>query len=335
MRVQGIAFQLSSVFALTAALAFGSPQNQALDLNQSGLELAAQRDYVAAEKDYRRSAEIYRSLGEPFEAHLSIVLYNLGEALVGQGKWRESAPTFEESLVLSKRELGSKHVRTIAVLNALGNVRMMLGDEEGAEALLQEAIASAREAAPHDLQFAHALASLSALRLRQNRTEEALPFAEAALNITLKADPGEGVETAMMYQNVGQIHRAAMRPERALPLMRKARSIYERAQATADPRYASLLSQEGLALMDDGKFVQAEADMKHAIALLNDSPGAGFSLAIARNNLGILRLHQKKYAEADDLLRKALAAEELYNPADATQIGITRDALKQVRSLVR
>jgi len=333
--VQGIAFQLSSVFTLTAALAFGAPQNQALDLNQSGLELAAQREYVAAERDYRRSAEIYRSLGEPFEAHLSIVLYNLGESLVGQGRWRESAPMFEESLGLSRRKLGPKHVRTIAILSALGNVRMMLGDESGAEALMQEAVASAGESAPADIQFAHALAGLSALRLRQGKPEEALPFAEEALNVTLKADPGETIETAMMYQNVGQIHRAAMRPERALPLMRKSRSIYERVQATGDPRYASLLSQEGMALMDDGKFVQAESDMKRAIALLNQCPGCGLSLAVARNNLGLLRLRQKKYSEADDLLRKALAAEEMYNPSDVAQIGVTRDALKQVRSALR
>jgi tetratricopeptide (TPR) repeat protein len=333
--VQGIAVQLSSVFALTAALAFGAPQNQALDLNQSGLELAAQREYVGAEKDYRRSAEIYRSLGEPFEAHLSIVLYNLGESLVGQGRWRESAPMFEEALVLSKRKLAPKHVRTVGILNALGNVRMMLGDEDSAEALLQEAVASGRESTPGDVQFAHALAGLSALRLRQGKPEEALPFAEEALAVTLKADPGEGIETAMMYQNVGQIHRAAMRPERALPLMRKSRSIYERAQDTADPRYASLLSQEGLALMDDGKFVQAEADMKHAIALLNECQGCALNLAVARNNLGLLRLRQKKYAEADDLLRKALAGEEQYNPSDAAQIGVTRDALKQVRNTLR
>ncbi len=333
--MQGIAFQLASVFVLTAAVVSGAPQTQALDLNQSGLVLAAQREYVAAEKDYRRSAELYRALGEQYEAHLSIVLYNLGESLVGQGKWRESAPVFEEALVLSRRQLGPKHMRSIAALNALGNVQMMLGDEEGAETLLQEAVVYAREASPQDVQLSHALAGLSALRLRQGKPEEALPFAEEALDVTLKVDREEGVETAMMYQNVGQIHRAAMRPERALPLLRKARSIYEHAQATTDPRYASLLSQEGLALMDDGKFVQAESDMKHSIALLSDCPGCGFSLAIARNNFGILRLHQKKYAEADDLLRKALAAEELYNPADSAQIGITRDALKQVRSALR
>ena len=116
-----------------------------------------------------------KTLGEPFEAHLSIVLYNLGESLVGQGKWRESAPTFEESLTLSKRKLGSKHVRTISILNALGNVHMMLGDDDGAEGLLQEALASARESAPTDIQLAHVLAGLSALRLRQNKPEEALP----------------------------------------------------------------------------------------------------------------------------------------------------------------
>ena len=321
---------------VTAVAAAASPQEQeARSLNQHGLEAAAGRDYAAAEKDYRRAGDLYRSLGAPFEAHLSIVLFNLAEAVFGQGRWRETGGIFRESLALSRRALGPKHIRTVASMNALGNVEMMLGGSDSAEALFTDALAITRELYPRDIQMAYALAGISSLRLRAGQPDEALPFAEEALKITVDAEPQEGLETAMMYQNVGQIHREAGHVERALPLLRKARTIYERAGATANPRYATSLSQEGLALMDDGKLVQADRQMKRAVALLDQCADCRFELAIARNNLGLLRFRQKKYAEADDLLRKALAAEELYSPAADAQIGMTRKTLQQVRSALR
>ena len=84
-------------------------------------------------RSYRESAGIFRSLGPPFEAHLSIELFNLAESMCWQGKWREGDGVFDESLTLSRRALGPKHIRTVADLNALGNVPMMLGDMPRAE----------------------------------------------------------------------------------------------------------------------------------------------------------------------------------------------------------
>jgi hypothetical protein len=62
---------------------------------------------------------------------------------------------------------------------------------------------------------------------------------------------------------------------------------------------------------------------------------AELELAVAQNNLGLLRMRQKKYAEADELLTKALSVEQLYNSQDAAQISRMRSALAQVRSALR
>jgi len=315
---------------LSAALAYGHSQEEGLALNRRGLEAEGRRDYAEAEKNYRQSSELFRLLGPQFEAHLSIELFNLAESMCWQGKWREVAPVFDESLTLSRRALGPKHIRTLADLNALANVSMMLGDTARAEALLEEAQAIARTNYPADLHFAHTLAALSGLSLRMGRPDEALPYADEALSVALKAEGVEGAESALMYQNVAQVHQAAHRLERALPLFRKARAILERLGRTADPRYASLLSQEGLALMDEGKLGLAESDMRRAIELLSQPPVATFELAAAQSNLGVLRMRQKKYAEADELLTKALSGEQ-----DVAQIGRTQEALAQVRSALR
>jgi tetratricopeptide (TPR) repeat protein len=305
---------------------------QALSFNRQGIEAAARRDFAEAERNYHSAVELYRKLGPQFEGHLSITLFNLAETICGEGRWPESKEVFSESLALSRRALGPKHLRTVAALNALGNVEMLIGDWENAEAQFTEAIAIGRELYSHEIQHAYSLAGISSLRLRQGSPEEALPYADEALRITIAAEAREGLDTALMYQNVGRIHHAANRSERALPLLRKARAIYEKENAVTDPRYATLLSDEGLALMDEGKLGSADADMNRAIRLLEPCGGCGFELAIARNNLGLLRFHQKKYAEARELLRKALEEEQRYSPSDAAQIGRTKSALEQAQA---
>ena len=301
------------------------------EANETGLAAAARRDYPAAESAYRESASIYRKLGPRFEAHLSIALFNLAESLCGEGKWKYGEAVFQESLTLSKRALGERHLETIATMNALGHVKTMLGDRETAQALFRGALDAAREAYPRHIQAAYALAGLATLELRAGDADGALPYAEEALRIATGAEPNDGPDTAMMYQCVGQIHRVAGRVDRAIPLLRKARAIYERAGATSDPRYATLLTDEGLALMDDGKFGAAEADMKRSLTLLASCPACAFEIAVAETNLGLLRFRQKKYAEADGLLRKALEAEQQYGPSDGVEAGETRRALEKVR----
>lgn len=315
----------------------GSQASEALDLNQRGMDAAARRDFAAAERDYQQAIAIYRSMGAPFEAHLSVALFNFAETLCGEGEWAKSHAIFEESLALSRRALGTRDLHALTALNALGHVETVLGQFDAAESRFREAEAEGRESHPRDIQLAFALAGLATLRLREGAPDAALPYADEALRISVAAQPRETVDTALMYLNAGQIHRAAGRSARALPLLRKARAIFERedAGAEADPRYALLLSTEGLAMMDDGKLVAANTEMLRAIELLDPCEGCGFELAIARNNLGLLRLRQKKYAEADNLLQTALLGEERYSPPGGAEIAATRKALDQARALAR
>ena len=114
-----------------------------------------------------------------------------------------------------------------------------------------------------------------------------------------------------MYFLVAEIHRAARRPERAYPLYRKARAICERGPGPVSPLVARILSQEGLILMTDGKLGLAERSMTQALDLLARScPRCVVEQAFAEDNLGLLRLKQKKYAAADQLLSHALTLQE-------------------------
>src|SRR5204863_163277 len=117
----------------------------------------------------------------------------------------------------------------------------------------------------------------------------------------------------LAYANVGEAHRWLGHTDRALPLLRKARSIYTAILGPVHPRIASILSQEGLIYMQDGKLSLAEKAMVESLELLAKScPDCTFERFVGESNLGLLRLRQGKYAEADRILTHVLELEDRY-----------------------
>ena len=140
----------------------------------------------------------------------------------------------------------------------------------------------------------------------------------------------------MAYENVGILHRLAGRPERALPLFRKARFIYERTVGSANTMFISALSQEGLALLDDGELTLAERDMTQAVnALAKMGPACDYPLAAAESNLGLLRLRQRKLADAERLLTHALTLEERLPSPPVSDMSATLGLLAKLRKAQR
>ena len=111
--------------------------------------------------------------------------------------------------------------------------------------MLKEALPIERELYPEDIQTARTLEALSNLLIRREKGREALPLAEEALKITIHAAGEDSVDTALAYSCVAEAHRFAGSPERALPLYRKARSLYEKTLGPDHPRVASLLEPGG------------------------------------------------------------------------------------------
>jgi tetratricopeptide (TPR) repeat protein len=307
-----------------------------LEWNERGVQAAARGDYAEARKSYVRALAVWRSLGPAYDAHAATTLINLGQAICGQGEWKESIRFFEEALLLNRRALGPKHIRTVINLNVLGNVNMLVGDSDHAADVYSAALAIERELYPGDIQLAHTLSGLAALRTRARKPEEALPLADEALAIAVRTAGDGSEEAGSMYALAAMAHRSAGRPERALPLFAKARAIRERAGRSAlDDRYALLLSEEGLAYMDDGQFGRAEHDMKRAAELLARCSGCNFQLAVVQTNLGLLRFEQGKYAEADAVLSRALDLEQQYSVRPGPDMFGTLEALSRVRQKER
>ena len=109
---------------------------------------------------------------------------------------------------------------------------------------------------------------------------------------------------------MAEAHRVA-EPERALPLYRS-RWLYERrSDRTSGSRP---VSQEGLILLQDGKLSLAEQAMVRSVDILRKGcPECVVELAILQSNLGVLRLKQKRYREADEALNTAVELREKFS----------------------
>jgi len=335
------AWRISLRVVWAAGLAFSSltlaaQPNIALNLNDQAVAMAEKADYDRAERLYSESIQKWRELGPAYRAHTASTLVNLGQMFCTEGKWSKGVKVLEEALALHRSSLGSKHLRTVRNLSLLGQAYVSTGDLDRADAALTEALGTERELYPADLLLSGTLHGISVLRRLQGKLEEALQYGDESLSVAIKTGGELSTVAAVAYENVAVIHRLAGRPERALPLFRKARFIYRQTVGLSSPIVASLLSQEGMALLDDGQIFSAEQEMSEAVdALAKTGPACEYLFAAAESNLGLLRLRQRRLVDAERLLTHALSVEERLPSPSRFDMAATLGILAELRKAQR
>jgi tetratricopeptide (TPR) repeat protein len=309
-----------------------TPQEKASNLNNEANRVADLGNYAEAERLYGEAIEIFRSLGPAYEAHTAGTIVNLAIALSGDGQRPAASKLFQEALALHRHSLGIRHLRTITNMNELATNYLMTGDPERAAAVYREVLPIERELYPRDIQTARTLEGLSYGLVREGQGQEALLQAEEALGIAVQATGENSLDSALAYSSVAEAYRILKATDRALPLYRKARALYEKALGPDHPRVASILSQEGLILMRDGKFALADQSMTQALkSLKKGCPACMTELAIAESNIGLLRLRQKRYRDADEAFSAAVELREKVGASTSPELADVLQSLALVR----
>ena len=322
------------VVASSIALAQNKPA--AFDLNERGLAAATRGDYALAQSLYREAIQAWESMGPDYRPHRATSEANLAESLGAVGHRREGVELLEKALAEFRRSLGVENLRTLTTMNLLGAYSAMLGDDAHAGSIYREALAVERRLFPNDVQYARSLTGLSMVLLHQDHVADAIPLAEEALTVALKAEGDQTLDAALAYGNMAEVHRVAGHPERALPLYRKARAIYEQVLGPNHPRVASILSQEGLILMQDGKLTLADKEMRQSLDMLSKyCPGCVFEEVVGETNLGMLRMKQQRYREADALLEHSIELQEKNWDKRGSLLAATLQALARVKEKER
>jgi tetratricopeptide (TPR) repeat protein len=326
-------YLLLILFALTTASAQIETASQ---LNDRALALSEKREFDEAKKLFGEALAMYQKLGPSHDAHVAVVKMNLAQVYGAEGRRAECAAVLEESLALFRRTLGIENLNTLTAANILGGMYMMLGKQARAAAIFGELLPIERRLYPNDVQLARTLGGMASLHMREGHVQEGLPVAEEALAVTLRTEGEETLDAALAYANLAEAHRLSGEPARALPLFRKSRALYERLLGPDHPRVSSVLTQEGLLQMRDGKLGMAEQSLTHALEMVEKScPQCVFERVAAENNLALLRIRQGKFAEADRLLTDVLTLQDKTEALPGQEIAVTLQSLAVVRKKER
>lgn len=152
---------------------------------------------------------------------------------------------------------------------------------------------------------------LMGLYRKLGREAEAISCAEAALSLVETRNLGEQVGSATTYLNAATVYKAFGRAADGLPLFEHAKEIYERELESSDGRLGGLYNNMGLALVDVGRFREAEESYRRAIAVMEQTEEGLLEVAITYLNMA-------SAAEAEHGLEaSAEVVEELLEKAKA------------------
>ena len=145
--------------------------------------------------------------------------------------------------------------------------------------------------------------------------DQALEYAQKALDQVGKMGIEEDVGAATTYLNSATVCKAFGLPEDAMQLFQMAQAIYERELPPTDDRLGGLYNNMGLALVDLKQFAQAEEAYQKALSVMQAVPEKEPEQAITYLNMATaaemelgLELAKTKIA---DLAQKAMACMEV------------------------
>ena len=207
------------------------------------------------------------------------LFFHLGQMMVKEGRYDESAVHLYQALVIHERVLGHEHPEVAATLNALGEVARLRGHDEEAAGLYLRAYAIYEQALGLGYpRLAYPLSNLGLVRHRQGRYQEAAELFQRAWFVWEQALGPEHIEVTYPLIGLAASYLELGRAADALPLAERALRLRE--QGRVPP-----------AELAEARFVVARA-------LMATTPGMS---AGARRALELAR----RAAEAVDAVRSA------------------------------
>jgi tetratricopeptide (TPR) repeat protein len=223
-------------------------------------------------------------------------------------------PLLELALAIDEKVLGSKHSKTAASLNELGNLLRDQGDYAGALPLCKRALAIREKVlGPQHPDTAASLKDLAQLLRDQGDHAGALPLCKRALAIREKVLGPQHPDTATSLNELAGLLRAQGDLVGARPLYDRALAIYETALGPEHPYTATSLNNLGALLRAQGDLAGARPLYDRALAIREKVLGPEHpDTAQSLNNLGFLLKMQGDFARARPLCERAL---EIYEKA--------------------
>jgi eukaryotic-like serine/threonine-protein kinase len=277
----------------------------------------------------------------PDHPHTLISMGNLASAYLSTGKLDRALPLFEETLALQKTKLAPGHPDTLLTMVRLAGAYQSTRKGDRALSLLEEALPLLKsKRGPDHTDTLACMQNLAHAYWSAGRLDRSIPLLEETLKRRAAMSGPDHQDTLGAKANLGVNYKDAGRLADALPLLeaayqmsgkspvlrrfsaplletyvrlgqtekaaKLAREVLAEARAswpTGSPQLAVLLAQMAFIFLNDKSWTDAEPILRDCLAIREKIEPDAWTTFNTKSMLGAALLGQKKYADAEPLLR--------------------------------
>lgn len=301
----------------------GEPDLLAEGLVALGHAREATGAQAAAITHYDEAIALMESAGLPIGEQLEARLGKL-EALRWSDRLDEALA--QATALLDQVEPGDRW----RVLAALGSLQVRSGDSQAAEAHLAAAAAEV-PADAHDRR-ADIFNSLAAVRSQRGELDEALAWYRRALGEFEATGSGSPDLEASVRMNLAKINAQVGDPASALADIERALAIRRELFGEAHHLMVETLGFQSIVLTELGRYDEAMAAARRALAIEAELPGGGASrqTALQLQALGGAQLRAERLEEARDTLTRAIEVYAMHLDPNHPEVAAVRNNLAAV-----
>ncbi|HXJ55649.1 MAG TPA: protein kinase [Verrucomicrobiae bacterium] len=239
---------------------------------------------------------------------VALILHHLAEALLERKALAEARPLAEEAVALHRSHPDWPSGERQHAFQVLGNVLADLGDLAALEAeLRQELISVQKESAlgsSEDISYLAVLQHhLAEVLLERKELSEARLLAEQAAAGYRRHPNWSSAEREHAFAVLADVLMDQEDFIALAPLLREQLEESRRRLAPEDPELAAVMAHLTIALLKQGDFSEAEPVARECLTIRESKLADDWRTFGTRSLLGGALLGQKKYAEAEPLLR--------------------------------
>jgi eukaryotic-like serine/threonine-protein kinase len=230
---------------------------------------------------------------------------NLAEAYRASGQHARVTPLYEVLLPNKKAKLGPDDPDTLLIMYNLASSYHLSGQLAKALPLYEETLARMKaKLGPEDPKTQTTVNNLSVAYYASGEYVKALPLFEEVLTYKKAKLGPEHADTLNALSNLGAMYLRTKNPSKALPLLDEFAKTRRKQLGAADPRLVAVLAPIGSDLLKYGQHATAESFLRECLEIQGKSQPNAWATFNMKSMLGGSLLGQKKYAEAEPLLKE-------------------------------
>jgi len=279
-------------------------------LNTLALFYVRTRNLAKADAAYQ---EVLRITQTPsWEA--AVTLKNLGMVRKLGDDLTRAAAYYEQALEIYRVVRGMTHTETIATMDSLVEVLMLIGKFDRAEPLLQQRVLSLRQSGEESMDLAKALKKLGDLYTTQGDLAQAEESYRQSQGIVRQLFGENHEHYGVIASNIGLLYQSLGDYDRAIELLTRALTIFRSNVPANDPRIIADINNLGMAYLSAWKFSEAEPLLVEALTRARAVPKNGGLMQAAKslNALAILYTQRGDHNRAETALRESLELRRLF-----------------------